>query len=121
MFIAGKMLDNAIRLALSLLLAALHKLSETGFPLSAYPILKRHTPAGGACDGGRERNPPTSILLHSRKYTYYYMSTREMFPGLFSSCLFTSAQRIKSSRIFASVSFDYSYKIVITFTVQYVD
>jgi len=71
--------------------------------------------------GGRERNPPTSILLHSRKYTYYYMSTREMFPGLFSSCLFTSAQRIKSSRIFASVSFDYSYKIVITFTVQYVD
>jgi hypothetical protein len=39
MFIAGKMLDTTIRLALSLLLAALHKLSETGFPLSAYPEL----------------------------------------------------------------------------------
>jgi hypothetical protein len=38
-----------------------------------------------------------------------------------SSCLFTSAQRIKSSRIFANVSFEYRYKIVITFTVQYVD
>ncbi len=73
MFIAGKMLDNTIRPALSVLSAALHlppthKLSETGFPALLIRSKDIHRQGGGHVMGrgkgyyedcGRRRNPQT--------------------------------------------------------------
>jgi hypothetical protein len=72
MFIAGKMLDNTIRPALSVLLATLHlpppkKLSETGFQLLCLSTQKTHTCWGEGVwvyviDGGGKGNYSIKIV-----------------------------------------------------------